>query len=172
MSTKPEGHTPGGMLPQSRLGVKGFVEVPISERIKANTVITPTCHLWTGRGYGNVWYKHKRHRVHRLLWEFAHGAIPDGLYVCHSCDVRNCINLDHLWLGTHQENMHDSVVKGRAVHGVGRRFTQQPHCKNGHPYTPENTRVHKQQRRCLTCLRASWKRRNDKRSAVLAKARP
>jgi hypothetical protein len=44
----------------------------------------------------------------------AHGAIPDGLFVLHRCDERACCNVDHLFLGTHQDNMDDMHAKGRA----------------------------------------------------------
>jgi len=54
-----------------------------------------------------------------LAWELAHGAIPDGLNVLHRCDVRDCLRVDHLFLGTHADNVRDCVSKGR--HGIGER---------------------------------------------------
>lgn len=79
------------------------------------------CWLWTGsraRGYGQVvgprnggeqphWY------THRFAWEITHGAIPRGLCVCHHCDTPLCVRPDHLFLGTHQDNMQDAARKGR-----------------------------------------------------------
>jgi hypothetical protein len=41
------------------------------------------------------------------------GAIPKELYVCHKCDNPRCINLDHLFLGTQYDNVHDAMDKGR-----------------------------------------------------------
>lgn len=52
-------------------------------------------------------------RAHRASYKFYRGPIPDGLWVLHRCDVRCCINPDHLWLGTHQDNVDDMMAKGR-----------------------------------------------------------
>jgi hypothetical protein len=54
--------------------------------------------------------------AHRIAYVLAYGAIPDGLCVCHRCDVPRCINPDHLWLGTRKDNKHDSMKKNRHVH--------------------------------------------------------
>lgn len=81
------------------------------------------CWLWTasivsGGGYGNFWWKGER-RAHRASWRIHHGEIPDGMSVCHRCDVPSCVNPDHLWLGTNIENIADRHAKGRdpATHG-------------------------------------------------------
>jgi len=81
--------------------------------------MTP-CILWEGassHGYGQRTINRKIFKVHRLEWEKHHGPIPQGLQVLHKCDVRNCYNIDHLFLGTHEDNMKDKVNKGRQPRG-------------------------------------------------------
>ena len=83
------------------------------------------CWLWE-RGLGSDGYgslsvtsvrqsaKHGRaQRTHRFAWEFFRGPIPKGKCVLHRCDVRSCVNPDHLFLGTRTDNNADMVTKGR-----------------------------------------------------------
>jgi len=80
------------------------------------------CWEWTGykdelgRGQFHVW-KEKTYRVHRFMYELVNGKIPDGMCVCHECDNPSCVNPDHLFLGTHQDNMMDMNSKGRHAKG-------------------------------------------------------
>ncbi len=67
------------------------------------------------KGYAFVRVNTKVMRIHRLSYERFHGAIPTGLLVCHKCDVRNCWNPDHLFLGTAADNNSDMLIKGRNV---------------------------------------------------------
>ncbi len=91
---------------------------PVEERFWGHVEKTEGgCWLWTGiileSGYGQFWGNGKKHRAHRFSWELANGPIPDDLIVCHSCDVRACVNPEHLWLGTTLDNQRDCVAKGR-----------------------------------------------------------
>lgn len=65
------------------------------------------CWLWTAskslNGYGKFVVEKKAGRTklreaHRVAWMLTNGSIPDGLYVCHHCDVRTCVRPDHLFV--------------------------------------------------------------------------
>lgn len=77
------------------------------------------CWIWTGYvdeiGYGIIGAQGKNWKTHRLSWFYFNGNIPNGKKVLHKCDVRNCVNPDHLFLGTQSDNMKDCKNKGRNV---------------------------------------------------------
>jgi hypothetical protein len=80
------------------------------------------CWLWLRAlnvdGYGSIAVgrastKNGNERAHRFSWKKFKGAIPFGMCVLHRCDVRSCVNPDHLFLGTYRDNHDDMVAKGR-----------------------------------------------------------
>jgi hypothetical protein len=75
------------------------------------------CWLWTGEkngdGYGRFFRDGKKGLAHRYAYEQVIGPIPDGLCICHVCDVRNCVRPAHLFPGTHADNNKDMQAKGR-----------------------------------------------------------
>lgn len=82
------------------------------------------CWLWLA-GVGASGYGHfslpsaKGYRMrsaHRVSWEIHNGKIPEGMHVCHHCDVKVCVNPSHLFIGTHSDNMRDKESKGRGVY--------------------------------------------------------
>lgn len=94
-----------------------------TEYIKERAIIDPQSGCWLWRlalkndGYGVATAKRKCVRAHRLSWELFRGKIPVEMNVLHHCDVRHCVNPDHLFLGTHKDNSVDMVNKGRSLFG-------------------------------------------------------
>lgn len=90
------------------------------------------CWIWTGSciksGYGSVNWSGKIQPVHRISYQLLYGDIPEGLWVLHHCDVRNCVNPRHLFLGTVQDNVDDMFAKGR-----GRKASGEQHGAHLHP---------------------------------------
>ena len=66
-----------------------------------------------GHKYGWVWFNKTNMGAHRASWIVHYGEIPDKLFVCHKCDVPNCLNPDHLFLGTAKDNVQDMISKSR-----------------------------------------------------------
>lgn len=110
----------------------------LQERILNGVVPEPNtgCWLWTKSsdrdGYGKITITKNGRRVvsaHRVSFEAFRGKIKKGLWVLHKCDVPSCVNPDHLFLGTHLDNIKDCTNKGRNRRKI---------CKRGHPLAPEN----------------------------------
>jgi hypothetical protein len=84
------------------------------------TVSASGCWLWNQsvdpRGYGIATIGKKTFKMHRFTAQYLKGLNIQGLFVCHTCDMPGCINPEHLWVGTHQENMNDMVSKNRHPH--------------------------------------------------------
>lgn len=66
-----------------------------------------------GKGYGSFYANGKMNKAHVISYEMNVGPIHDGLFVCHKCDNPPCVNPNHLFLGTNQDNIKDMFAKGR-----------------------------------------------------------
>jgi hypothetical protein len=126
------------------------------------------CWLWTGgttaAGYGFFDFQDEIH-AHRASYAMHIGPVPEGLHVLHRCDVRQCVNPNHLFLGTQVDNMKDMAAKGRAQ----RYNATKTHCPKGHPYSGDNLRVRPDGgRTCRACMREVM---NARRRADPEKAR-
>lgn len=86
------------------------------------------CWLYTGgissSGYGIVSVRNKSVHTHRLAYQLRCGSIPEGMCVLHRCDVRRCINPEHLFLGSLADNNRDCMRKGRTADRRGEKNTQ------------------------------------------------
>lgn len=114
------------------------------------------CWLWTAstnsKGYGSFAINGSGVSAHKISWALAKndGILSDsGSHVMHSCDIRNCVNPNHLSLGTPKDNVRDAITKGRVVVRVP---SQEEFCKRGHPRTSENTNKYNL---CKVCKRDS-----------------
>lgn len=89
-------------------------------------------------GYARVNVDGGKELAHRFVYEMTHGVLPHDQMVLHSCDVRNCIEATHLFLGDAQANTDDMYAKGREARGSA-HGTQ----RHGTAYLPQGE-VHKQ----------------------------
>jgi hypothetical protein len=128
------------------------------------------CWLWLGainrRGYPYVKWRGRARRAHRLAYAEYIGPIPDGLELDHECKRKRCINPWHLAPVTHAVNMARGIEAIRA--GVIRRTTAKTHCRNGHAFTAENTRIvtrrdGRRARQCRICQGGHNKNRKRNR---------
>jgi hypothetical protein len=110
------------------------VLTPLGERFEAKWTPEPNsgCWLWVarvnGKGYGTISLGRDgdgEEMAHRVSWMLYRGPIPAGLHVLHKCDVRACVNPNHLFVGTNADNMADRNAKGRQSGPRGPRRSRQ-----------------------------------------------
>ena len=130
------------------------------QRFWSKVIKSDSCWIWVAcrddRGYGRIAHKGKNKSAHRMSWEMHKGDIADGLCVCHHCDNPICVNPDHLFLGTHTDNMQDMSIKKRSPN------SKKTHCIRGHEFTVDNTKWNGSHRACRKCLvqnTTKWKRK-------------
>ena len=114
------------------------------------------CDEWTGarnKGYGMLLLNGKAKYAHRIVWMQDNGHTD--LQINHHCDNPACINIEHLYAGTHKENMRDMRERGR----VNSHNAKKTHCKRGHEFTPENTKMNGDRRACRSCINSAQNRR-------------
>lgn len=108
----------------------GLPILPLEERLKSMATVNPKsgCWEWQGskrNGYGRTIVGSRKDgtrksvAAHRIAYEVWKGEIPEGYEVCHKCDNPSCINPDHLFVGTRQDNIDDRERKGRNVVKIG-----------------------------------------------------
>jgi hypothetical protein len=103
--------------------VNKYAHLTLEQLVRNHTPIAQDheCWNWTGAKlktrYGVLTHKRKQYKAHRAMYTLTKGEIPNGMFVCHSCDNPSCVNPKHLWLGTPLDNMLDKVAKNRHSRG-------------------------------------------------------
>ena len=159
----------------------GRPRLTLEERFAKYRLVTPNgCHRWTGArgpdGYGIISIREpgqpRRNKgVHRVAYEHYVGPIPEGFTIDHvaakGCQYRDCFNPEHLEAVTMGEN-----IRRGHTGKVNHHYATRTHCKNGHEFTPENTRIGVQgDRVCRQCARERTQRRDNDRVARQKAAR-
>lgn len=100
-------------------------ELTLKEKLHRYTTPEPNSGrwLWTGglwhNGYGRLWDGVRSKKAHRVSYELYKGHIPLNMMVMHTCDVKSCVNPEHLCAGTAKANSDDCINKGRRKNHFG-----------------------------------------------------
>lgn len=136
---------------------------------------TESCWLWTGckskYGYGQFTFRKKTTLAHRASYELAMGPFDNWLCVLHKCDNPQCVNPDHLFLGTQLDNARDRVAKGRPT--LLRKT--RTHCLRGHDLSIVGVHVRKKLgyiscKKCSNTLARKYYLRNKEKLVKYARA--
>lgn len=133
-----------------------------SNRFWSKVNRTDTCWLWTAgknnHGYGTFKLNDKPRKAHRIAYELSVGPIPHGLNVLHHCDNPPCVNPNHLFIGTQEDNVRDMTFKSRHYQ------QKKTHCPQGHEYSSDNTYITPDSTRaCRECKRIAYRKWSPKR---------
>jgi len=99
------------------------MDMTVLERFEEKFIPVPEsgCWIWLAHcnrdGYGKFCLRGHPEQAHRVSYEIYREQIPRGLQVLHHCDVRPCVNPDHLFLGTNADNTNDRIAKDRTAKG-------------------------------------------------------
>lgn len=148
---------------------KAYRNRPLAERLWEQVDKSGDCWVWMGNrgrwGYGRLCSEPgKRVLAHRVSWELLHGPIPEGMYVCHTCDNTPCVRPSHLFLGTQHDNMRDAARKGR----IRNQNIGKTQCLRGHELAGANLRLYGGKRFCVACGEIRTRRRTQRKQAVAA----
>jgi hypothetical protein len=120
------------------------VLTPLADRLLGKFLVGDGCWEWIASkndgGYGQVASETRPARplrAHRVIYEMLVGLIPEGMTLDHLCRNRGCVNPGHLEIVSRGEN----VRRGIGAEMAGKRNMAMTHCKRGHAFTPENTRM-------------------------------
>lgn len=113
-----------------------------------------SCWVWTGmkmkKGYGSFYEGERQVTAHKYMYQKLFGEIPKDLVLDHICENKACVNPLHLRVTTHQVN----ILLGE---GIPAKNAAKTSCKNGHPFSEENTRLTLYKgrvgRTCISCSR-------------------
>jgi hypothetical protein len=157
-------------LPQKNRSLKMSFQTPEDkERLRifwTRVYKTDTCWFWIGtlskRGYGWFGIRKQPMAAHRVSWIAHFGEIPDGLEVLHKCDTPQCVNPEHLEIGTHAKNIKDALARGTAFQ------MEKDFCLRGHDlrvpgarFTSSGTSRCRKCHNLTSCIRARAARINQ-----------
>lgn len=129
-------------------------KTPIIDRLLNKIIIDENtdCWIWQGGknniGYGLIRDGDKMRTTHRVSYEQHKGNIPKYMCVCHTCDNTLCVNPQHLFLGTHMDNIHDMMKKGRSNTRMIGKFQPRGTCTTCGKTLPVNILARNHNNKC------------------------